>query len=208
MSPAARATLDRASSARRALVELVAERGLHATSVSEVAKRAGVAAGTIYVHYPSKDGLVAAAHAEAKGAMAAAAVAGLDLEASPEERFVAIWLQLHHFLRKDPALARFVVQLDSLPVQVEVLPPEMGLTPTQIGSADSAAAESLPGAALVEAALAPDMVGELIDLPLTVLWDLGLAPAIRAAAMPIEPPLDDAALAAMAHACWRAITRG
>ena len=207
MSPAARATLDRAAAARRALIELVAERGLHATSVAEVAKRAGVAAGTIYVHYPSKDALVVAAHAEAKDAMAAAAVAGLHPDAPPEERFVGLWRRLHEFLRDDPVLARFVVQLDSLPVRVEVLPPEFGLTPSQVGSADSAAAASLPGAALVEAALALDMVDELLPLPLTVLWDLGLAPAIRAAAMPLEPPLDEAALTELAHACWRAVTR-
>lgn len=206
MSPV-RDQLDRAAAARRALIELVAERGLHATSVAEVAKRAGVASGTIYVHYSSKDALVAAAHAEAKDAMAAAAVAGLDPDAPAQVRFVGIWRRLYDFLRCDPELARFVVQLDSLPVRVEVLPPELGLTPTEMDPATPTAAASLPGAALVEAALAPDMVAELVDLPLTVLWDLGLAPAIRAAAMPLEPALDEASLDAIAHACWRAITR-
>jgi TetR/AcrR family transcriptional regulator, multidrug resistance operon repressor len=183
MTPAT-GSFDRAAAARRAAVELIAERGLHSTSVAEVAKRAGVAAGTIYVHYPSKEALVAAAFVEAKDQMAEAAVAELDADAPPLERFVQMWRQMHAHLAGDPAVARFVLQLEVLPMSI----------PADTGSV------------LYEAALAPDMVDHYVDLPLLVLWELGMGPAIRAAATPLDPPLDDDALQRIARACWRAIT--
>lgn len=58
--------VDRAGLVRRAVVELVAERGIHGTSMSRVAERAGVATGTAYVHYESKEELLIAAFVETK----------------------------------------------------------------------------------------------------------------------------------------------
>ena len=44
---------ERAARIRRALVELVAEHGLHGAGMSAVANRAGVGTGTAYVYYAS-----------------------------------------------------------------------------------------------------------------------------------------------------------
>lgn len=41
-----------------AAIELIAEKGYHATSTSEIAKRAGVAEGTIFRHYKTKKDLL------------------------------------------------------------------------------------------------------------------------------------------------------
>ncbi len=43
-----------------ATMELHGERGIHATSWEEIAKRAGVAIGTVYRHFPSLDELLPA----------------------------------------------------------------------------------------------------------------------------------------------------
>ena len=51
-------TLDRPAAIRRALRNLVADRGFHGASMGAVAKEAGVATGTAYVHYESKEELV------------------------------------------------------------------------------------------------------------------------------------------------------
>lgn len=51
----ARASIDRAAIVRRAMVELVAQRGIHGTSMNQLAERAWVATGPAYVHYDSKD---------------------------------------------------------------------------------------------------------------------------------------------------------
>src|SRR5262249_31973655 len=41
-----------------AAAELFAEHGYHATSVDQIAKKAGVAKGTFFVHFPTKDGVI------------------------------------------------------------------------------------------------------------------------------------------------------
>ncbi|NNF64568.1 MAG: TetR family transcriptional regulator, partial [Acidimicrobiia bacterium] len=56
MSPSTK--VDRAALVRRAVVELVAENGFRGASMAAIAAHAGVATGTAYVHYSSKDELV------------------------------------------------------------------------------------------------------------------------------------------------------
>ena len=51
-------SVDRPAAIRRALRDLVAERGFHGASMGAVAKAARVATGTAYVHYESKEGAV------------------------------------------------------------------------------------------------------------------------------------------------------
>jgi AcrR family transcriptional regulator len=181
---------DRAAAVRRALRTLVAERGFHGASMSEVARLAGVATGTAYVHYPSKDALVLAAYLETKRELGAAAVAEIDPLAAPRERFTQLWAGIYRHLAAVPERARFLVQVDGSPYAIAAH--ELGM-----------AADDDP--ILAEAAR-PDMQACLADLPMLLLYDLGIAPAVRLAAAPGE--LDDDTVAAIAHACWRAITAG
>lgn len=44
----------------QAAAEVFAERGYHATRITEIARKAGVADGTIYLYFPSKDALLVA----------------------------------------------------------------------------------------------------------------------------------------------------
>jgi AcrR family transcriptional regulator len=183
--------VDRAALVRRALVQLVAAHGFHGVSMAAVAKRAGVATGTTYVHYASKDALVHAAHREVKQALGEAAIAGVDPAAPPRERFVAMWRNTLAHLLDDPVRAAFLVQFDVSPYATDGL--------------EVSADENDP---LRTAAAAPDMVEALVDLPPDVLYDLGLGPVVRLAARwDDRSALDRAALDRMAEACWRAISR-
>jgi AcrR family transcriptional regulator len=49
-----------ASSIAAAAEEVFAEQGLHASHVGDIAKRAGVAVGTLYNYYEDRDALLAA----------------------------------------------------------------------------------------------------------------------------------------------------
>jgi TetR/AcrR family transcriptional repressor of multidrug resistance operon len=180
--------VDRAALVRAAVRDLVAENGLHGTAMSAVAARAGVATGTAYVHYASKDDLVLAAFREAKVELGNAAVAAMDPEAPPATRFEQLWLGTHDHLTRRPEIARFLTQIETSPY----------------ARMHHDAAEEAPDA-LTDAALAPDIAAELLPLPLEVLFDLGLAPAIRLVSAGVDLAPDD--LRAVAHACWRAITR-
>lgn len=189
--------VDRPAAIRRALVELVAERGFHGTSVAAVAARACVAAGTVYVHYPSKDDLVVATFAELKGDLGAAAVDGLDPSRPPAERFARMWRQVYAHLAADPARARFLAQ-------VETSPYARSVPHGSEASSDARAAE--PGA-LEQAAAAPDFAPLLTELPPRVLYDLAFGPAVRLAAS-ADTDLSRDALDRLVEACWRAITTG
>jgi AcrR family transcriptional regulator len=181
--------VDRPARIRRALVELVAERGFRGTSMAAVAERAGVAAGTAYVHYASKDELVIATYLEVKADLGSTGAAAIDPAARPRERFTALWHAIHDHLAADPDRARFLIQVEASPYAAEA----------------HAAAMARDDDELLTAASDRDMRDALADLPSDVQYDLGIAPAVRMVAR--GDRLDAAALERTAVACWRALTR-
>lgn len=182
-------TTDRAAAIRDAIRTLVARHGLHGTSMAAVAKQAGVATGTAYVHYSSKDELLFAAYLELKGQLGTAAVAGVDRNTLPAMRFRSMWMAIHRFLSEEPERAAFLAQVDSSPVAAQ---------------AYARALASGTDPILLEASRA-EMIDMLADLPFEVLYDLGLAPAVRLVAS--GTALTRAQLEAVADGCWRAISR-
>jgi TetR/AcrR family transcriptional repressor of multidrug resistance operon len=180
--------IDRASAVRRAMCTLVARHGFHGAPMSAVAHAAGVATGTAYVHYESKDALVLATYLEIKRDLGEAARAGIDDSAPPAERFRQLWFAIHDHLAADPDRARFLVQVDSSPYASRAHELSM----------------SSAGDPLMIEATRPDMLACLTSLPVTVLYDLGIGPAVRLAANGVV--LDETTLRAVADAAWRAIT--
>src|SRR5207245_2972671 len=136
------------------------------------------------------DELIVAAYAETKRELGLAATGQLDREAPPHERFVSIWLALHAHLAANPEAAAFLVQVEHSPYLA-------------LARERASAAGDDP---LVAAAETPDIVELLAPLPPAVLWELGLAPAMRLVAAGVE--LSEEELATTAAACWRAGTRG
>ncbi|MEA2347706.1 MAG: hypothetical protein QOG62_1493 [Thermoleophilaceae bacterium] len=182
-------TLDRSTAVRHALRTLVAQHGFHGASMSAVAAEAGVATGTAYTHYASKDELVLAAYLETKTELGAAATAGVDPSDPPAERFQSIWMATYRHLAANSEHALFLLQVDCSPYKQEA----------------HQAAMAGDGDPLQEAASAADLAGLLLPLPLEVTYELGLGPAVRLAAGGLT--LADKDLEAIAAACWRAISR-
>ena len=182
------APVDRAAAVRGALRTLVARNGFHGTSMSAVAGEAGVATGTVYTHYASKDELVLAAYRETKAQLAVAATAGLDAGAEAAARFRSIWLATYRYLKANPDHARFLLQVDHSPYR---------------GAAHHAAIAA--GDPLTAQAAVPDVAARLLPLPLEVIYELGLSPAVRLAADGTE--LTGEQLDEIAGACWRAISQ-
>lgn len=177
--------VDRAALVRRAMVELVAESGIHGASMSQVAVRAGVGTGTAYVHYESKEALLIAAFVEVKGQLGAAAMRDLDATKPAENVFAALWRRLYQHLTDDPAVARFLSQIDESPLRAR---------------AHEALTEDDP-----LTRLAAEMRSHLIDLPQEIIYELGLAPAIRLVASNTD--LDNHQVSTVIDSCWRAIAR-
>ncbi|SEO47141.1 TetR/AcrR family transcriptional regulator [Actinacidiphila rubida] len=184
-----RAATGRAAAVRAALRGLVARNGFHGASMSAVAREAGVATGTAYTYYASKDELVLAAYGETKAALGLAATAGLDPDAPAEERFHALWLACYRYLKAHPTHAQFLLQVEHSPYRAAAH-----------ASALADANDPLPA----QVAL-PDVAARLLPLPLDVLYELSLSPAVRLASAGTE--LAQAQLDEIAGACWRAVSR-
>lgn len=185
MSTPTRATVDRAALVRRAMIELVAERGIHGTSMSHVADHAGVATGTAYVHYESKEELLIAAFVAVKRSLGQAGVQSVDPGASPRQAFESVWRNVHDHLRGDRAIARFLVQLEASPLREP---------------AHAALLQDDPLTATAHA-----LASNLVDLPIDIIYDLGLAPAVRLVASGVE--LTDGQLNTLINSCWKAVKR-
>ena len=192
MTPAAAARApktDRAAAVRAALRSLVAERGFHGASMGAVAREAGVATGTAYVHYASKDELVIAAFVESKQRLGEAAAGAAAGETSPPEIFRALWKGIYRHLAADPSEARFLIQVEGSPYAV----------------AAHEAAMARDDDPLMAIASAPEIARQLEPLPPEVLYEIGLAPAVRLAAR--GTPLSERDLDRAASSGWRAVSR-
>ena len=181
------APTDRPTAIRRALRDLVAARGFHGASMSAVAREAGVAAGTAYVHYGSKDDLVVATYLEVKRELGQEVMAALDPAAEPRGRYLHMMTAMHEHLRREPERARFLTQLEESPFH------------------ERARAELFAaGDPIAEEATRPDLAERLVDLPLDVIYQLSMGVIVRIVASGV--PLTDAELHTLIDATWRAIT--
>ncbi|MHB9863525.1 TetR/AcrR family transcriptional regulator [Streptomyces sp. YIM S03343] len=183
------APTDRAAAVRAALRSLVAQNGFHGTSMTAVAREAGVATGTAYTHYASKDELVLAAYGETKAALGLAVTTDLDPDLPAERRFHVLWLACYRYLKANPDHAQFLLQVEHSPYR---------------GPAHEAALTNENDPLLAQVAL-PEIAARLRPFPIDVLYELSLSPAVRLAAGGME--LTQAQLDEIADACWRAISR-
>ncbi len=91
-----------------AALELFEERTYGATPMPLIAERAGVGAGTIYRHFPSKEALANAIYREGKEEMARYLVNGIPAGLDPRTEFGHWWRQLFAFARDHPAAFAFI----------------------------------------------------------------------------------------------------
>lgn len=185
--PAAR--IDRPAAIRRALGELVAERGFHGTSMAAVAERAGVATGTAYVHYASKDDLIYATYLEIKADLAEDLLKNADPAGSPRERFDLAWRTVYQHFMERPDAARFLTQIEESPyfATAHRLLEERGEDP------------------LLAEAARPEVAALLVPLPIELLYSLSFGLAVRMAAS--GTAMGEPGLTTLLDSCWRAITR-
>lgn len=91
-----------------AALELFVERGFHGTAVPLVAERAGIAAGTIYRHFESKEALVNALYRGWKERISSEVLKDFPIDASPREQFHAAWIGVTAFVAAHPRAYAFL----------------------------------------------------------------------------------------------------
>ncbi|HEY6462420.1 MAG TPA: TetR/AcrR family transcriptional regulator [Polyangiaceae bacterium] len=99
---------DKAEAILAAALDLFVERGFHGTSVPSVADRAGVAAGTIYHYFASKEALVNALYKRWKAEISARIVRDFPFERPVREQFRSIWERMADFALTHPKELAFL----------------------------------------------------------------------------------------------------
>lgn len=175
-----------------AALDRFCEQGFDGTSVPDIARAAGLAAGTMYRHFASKRALVNALYCHHKQALMLALLDEFPFDCAPREQFAALWGRLAGFARAQPQAFAFLelhhharyLDDESLALEREALAPV-------------AAFFDRPDVAAV---VRPMPVPALIAL----VWGafVGLVKASRAGYL----ELSDAVLAQAEDACWSAMT--
>ncbi|MBS1990404.1 MAG: TetR/AcrR family transcriptional regulator [Cyanobacteria bacterium SZAS LIN-3] len=84
-------SLDKRNAILDAAVEVFAERGLEASPTAEISKRAGVAEGTLFTYFKTKDDLVNGLYRDLKLELADAMMSGFPRKKSVKARIQHIW---------------------------------------------------------------------------------------------------------------------
>ena len=98
---------------------LIAKEGLHHLSMHKLAKEAGIAAGTIYLYFKSKDELLAQFARRVFNKFAVAIEEGFDENQSFFEQYRKMWCNIWHFLQENPTILLNMNQYRSLPGFIE-----------------------------------------------------------------------------------------
>ena len=85
----------------RAALEIGAQDGLEAATTAAIAARAGVAEGTLYRHFPSKDDLLIEVYRGIKRRIFEAIIDGEDTDEAPDARLKRVWRKLYETYRSD-----------------------------------------------------------------------------------------------------------
>lgn len=95
-------------------LHLFVEQGIRATSTASIAKYAGVATGTLFHHFPTKQALIVAVYLRAKSSLASAMTA-LPLEGNAKSRFRQLWLRAMAWAQAQPDQLQLMLQLSHDP---------------------------------------------------------------------------------------------
>jgi len=182
---------DKAEAILGAALDLFVERGFHGTSVPSVADKAGVAAGTIYHYFPSKEALVNVLYKRWKSEISMQLVTRFPEDRPVREQFRTLWERMADFAVEHPRELAFLElhhhgsYLDEDSHQIERHTLAFGVAMVERAQA-AQAIKALPAALLVE----------LVN---------GAFLGVFRAAVEGRLPLDKATLMAAEPCCWEAI---
>ncbi len=180
----------------QAALATIAEQGFHASPMDEIAEKAGVAAGTIYRYFESKDVLITEVRRKLEEKINATLREGYPAESPIRERFFFLIGRLIRYFIKHPLDFRYLEQYFNSPFGI-----------------------SLHRDRLLGKSAGPEILVDIFDsgieqqvlkaLPKAVLFSLSFGPLIILTRDHILGfiILDDQMIEQIAGACWDAIKR-
>ncbi len=179
----------------RAAIELIAAHGFHGAPMALVAKRAGVAAGTIYCYFESKDELIRETHACLEGQLLAAVSENYPADQPVRERFLHIERRIvEHFIAA-PTEFQFMEQFFNSPYGTAHRREKL------FGNQEKGIIFKLFEEALIQRIIK--------DLPLPILCALAFGPLVDVCRDHILEfiVLDEALIEKTVAACWDSLKR-
>lgn len=189
-------TSDKRTDVLQAALELIVERGFHGAPMAEIAKKAGVAAGTIYRYFESKDVLITELHRELEDRIVAALRDGYPSGRPLRERFLYLIGALLRYLIAHPLHFRYMEQYFNSPYGISLHRDRLLGKP---GSHD-----------ILMDIFKQGMEEQVIkEFPKAVLFSLAFGPMISLLRDHILGfiVLDDTLIEQITEACWDSIKR-
>ncbi len=106
---------DKKSAIFLATLELISNNGFHSSPMSELAKKAGVAAGTIYHYFDSKDQLIVELYVIVRKNIYDSIQLDMESSLSYRERFRKFYFSLYEYYLKHPKEYLFLEQYSTSP---------------------------------------------------------------------------------------------
>ena len=104
----------------QAALELIAEQGFHRAPMAEIAEKAGVAAGTIYRYFESKDVLITELHRELEDKIMAVLQEGYPSGRLIREKFLYLIRELLRYFITNPLHFRYMEQYFNSPYGISM----------------------------------------------------------------------------------------
>jgi len=106
---------DKRSDILQAALELISDQGFHGAPMAEIAEKAGVAAGTIYLYFESKEVLIGELHRELEEKIRANLQEGYPIDDPLRERFLYLIRTLLRYFIANPLHFRYIEQYFNSP---------------------------------------------------------------------------------------------
>ena len=169
--PPSRVNSDKREAIFAAALRLIARLGLHNTPMSAVAREAGVAAGTVYLYFPSKEAMINALYLhvleDRDRSMRPASSAPTGATASARDGLWSFWHGLARWHLDRPDASNFAQQCKASGILTEE-------------TRDAERRQHAAGLASFEQAVS---AGHLRDMSLHVFWALAVGPITQLAQM-------------------------
>lgn len=106
---------DKRTAIMGAALKLFTERGFHGTSTAQISKDAGVATGTLFNYFPTKEDLINNLYFEVKGRLSRSLKVGINEEVSLREKLKRLWSNIIWWGVSNPEEYLFVEQFCTSP---------------------------------------------------------------------------------------------
>ena len=106
---------DKRTAIMEAALKLFTERGFHGTSTAQISKEAGVATGTLFNYFPTKENLINSLYFEVKGRLSRSMGKEIEAESTFKDKMRKLWSNLINWGLDNQEEFLFVGQFCSSP---------------------------------------------------------------------------------------------